>query len=88
MNSDYINTINTFNMPINIRQWIISRSDTFMHQFIFYFRDLQFDYQEAINRASSEADDIYTEMRIRILDILNNENITDKEKLEYITNAI
>tara|TARA_R110000803_G_C11772863_1_gene295518 strand:- start:61 stop:240 length:180 start_codon:yes stop_codon:yes gene_type:complete len=59
-----------------------------MHQFIFYFRDLQFDYQEAINRASSEADDIYTEMRIRILDILNNENITDKEKLEYITNAI
>ena len=85
---NYINTINTFNMNIELRQWCVSRSRTFQHQFIFYHSALHFDIQESINRAMTETDDILVELQNRILDILERNSLSDSEKLVYITDAI
>ena len=84
----YINTINTLNIDDNIKKWIIERSTTFLHQFIFYYRDLDMDLQRSINRAMEETDDIFTEKQIRILDILKDNNINETEKLVRINDIV
>ena len=86
--NDINNIINSFNIEHNRRQWILRRSTVFKHQFVFYFKDLQFSLTDAVNRASEETDEIYQIMELKILETLVNANITDAEKLVYIANAL
>lgn len=85
--SNYNQVISTLNIEEDARNWIISLSDTFKQQFIFYYCSVGHTLDKSINRAFAETDAIYIESKYRIKDILNM-NISDQEKITHIRNII
>jgi len=83
-----IEIISTLNIPDDVKNWILCMSSTFQEQFLVYYKSIGHTLEKSINRAMAETDEIHIETVCRINKIMNDNNMSDNEKLKSIKELI
>ena len=83
-----IEIISTLNIPDDVKNWILCMSSTFQEQFLFYYKSIGHTLEKSINRAMAETDEIHIETVCRINKIIDDNNMSDNEKLKSIKELI
>jgi len=83
-----IEIISTLNIPDDVKNWILCMSSTFQEQFCFYYNNIGHTIEKSIHRAMSETDEINIEIHCRINKIIDDNNMSDSDKLKSIKELI